>query len=81
MNSTEVGVFEQSNDVGFCRLLQCAQSRSLDSARAVEIFQDFSDKSNERLLSNQQLRALLVASNFYQGHLAWPIPGKFCSSL
>jgi hypothetical protein len=54
VDRTQVGVLEQSHQVGFSSLLQRKNSAALESQFLLEIVSDFSHESLERQLSDQQ---------------------------
>ena len=59
----QVGILEKTNKVGLSSLLKSQDGRSLESQVSLEILGDFSDKSLERKLSDQELSGLLVSSD------------------
>ena len=63
VDRAQVGVFEQANQVRFGRFLQGQDRGGLESQVSLEILGDFSDKSLERKLSDQELSRLLVSSD------------------
>ena len=60
----QVGIFEKPNKVSLSSLLKSQDGRSLESQVSLKILGDFSDKSLERKLSDQELSRLLVSSDF-----------------
>lgn len=66
VNSAQVGVLEQTNQVRFARLLQRHDGRCLEAQIGLEILRDFTNQALKRQLANQQLGRLLVATNFSQ---------------
>jgi len=71
VDGAEVGVLEESDEVGFSGLLQGKNGGGLESQVLFELLGDFSDESLERKLSQQQVGGLLVFSDFSQGDGAW----------
>lgn len=63
VDRTQIGVLEQSNEVGLASFLQGHHGGALESEIGLEILSDLTDQSLERELADQQLRALLVATD------------------
>ena len=63
MDSTQIGVFKEADQVGFAGLLQGPDGGGLEAQVSLEVLGDFTDKTLELQLSDQQLSALLVATN------------------
>ena len=63
VDGAQVGVLEKANKVSFGGFLKGQDGRSLESQVSLEILSDFSDKSLERKLSDQELSRLLVSSD------------------
>ena len=59
----QVGILEKTNKVGLGGLLKSQDGRSLESQVSLEVLGDFSDKSLEWKLSDQELSRLLVSSD------------------
>ena len=68
VDGAEVGVLEESDHVSFSSLLESENSRRLESEVILEVVGDFSDKSLERKLSDQELSRLLVSSDLTKGN-------------
>jgi hypothetical protein len=64
VDGSQVGVFEEGDQVGFRGLLQSHDGRRLESEVSLEVLGDFSNKSLEGQLSDQELSRLLVSSDF-----------------
>lgn len=73
VDSTQVGVFKQGDQVSFDGFLQSTDSRRLESQVGLEVLSDFSNQSLERQLSDQKFSGLLESSDFSQGHGTWLI--------
>ena len=69
----QVGVFEESDQVGFRGFLQCQDGRRLEAQVRLKVLCDLTNEALERQLADQQVRALLVATNFPQGCRAWSV--------
>ena len=63
MDGSEVGVLEQTNEVSLGGLLEGQNSARLESEVGLEVLGNLSDQSLEGKLADQQLSALLVASD------------------
>jgi len=55
MDSSQVGVFEQGDEVSFSSLLKSHDSRGLETKVGLEILSDFTDETLEGELPNEQL--------------------------
>jgi len=66
VDGAQVGVFEETNQVGFRGLLEGSNSGSLEAEIRLEVLSDFSDESLEGELSDEELSRLLVATDFSQ---------------
>jgi hypothetical protein len=80
MDGSQVGIFKESNKVSFCSFLKSKHSSSLESEIVLEVLGDFSDKSLERKLSDQQLSGLLVSSDFSQSDSSWSVSVRLLDS-
>lgn len=63
MDGAQVGVFEEGDEVGLNGLLKSTDGRGLESEIGLEVLGNFTDKTLERQLANQELSGLLVATN------------------
>ena len=68
MDCAKVGVFEESDKVGFSCFLKGQDSRALESEFSFVFMSDFPDKSLEWEFSDQKVSALLVFSDFSEGN-------------
>ncbi|KAH3666084.1 hypothetical protein OGAPHI_004273 [Ogataea philodendri] len=73
VDSAQVSVLEQGDEVSLDRLLQSTDSGRLESQVGLEVLSDFSDQSLERKLSDQELSRLLESSDFSQSNSTWLI--------
>ena len=55
MDSTEIGVLKQRNEIGLSCFLEGQNSLTLDSDFLFELSSDLTDQSLERELSNKQI--------------------------
>jgi len=63
VDGAQVGVFEETDQVGLAGLLESHDSRALEAEIGFEVLGDFTDKSLERQLADQKLGRLLVATD------------------
>ena len=69
MNSTQVGIFEETNKVRLSSFLKSENSRSLETKIAFgEILSDFTHKTLERQLADEEVSRLLVTADFTECH-------------
>jgi histone H3 len=68
MDSAEVSVFEESDEVGFGGFLKGHHSGALESQVSLEFLGDFSDQSLEGELSQQEISGFLIFSDFSEGN-------------
>jgi hypothetical protein len=71
MNGTEVGVFEESDHVGFGGFLEGKDGGGLESEVVLEFRSNFSDESLERKLSDEELCGFLVFPDFSECDGTW----------
>ena len=64
MDRAQVGVFEQADQVALTGFLQGHNCCALESQISLEVLSDFTDKTLERQLSDQQISWLLISSLF-----------------
>ena len=67
VDGSQVGILEKTNKVCLGGLLKSQDGRSLESQVSLEVLGDFSDKSLEWKLSDQELSRLLVSSDLTKG--------------
>ena len=63
MDGSKVGILKQTNEVSLGGLLEGQNSARLEAEVGLEVLGDLSDQSLEGKLADQQLSALLVASD------------------
>ena len=63
MDGAQVGVFEESNEVGLGSLLKGEDGRSLESEITLEVLCDLAHETLEGKLADEQVRRLLVATD------------------
>ena len=74
VDGTQVGVFEESYEVGLGSFLQGHDGRGLESQIGLEVLGDFTDQTLEGQLADEEFSALLVATDFTEGHGTGPVP-------
>jgi len=73
MDGSQVGVFEETNEVSFSSLLEGHDGGGLESEISLEVLGDLSDETLEWELSDQKFSALLITSDLSQGNSTWSI--------
>jgi histone H3 len=73
LDGSQVGVFEQGDEVSLGGFLQGHDGRGLESQVGLEVLSDFSNQSLEGELSDQELGRLLVLSDFSEGDGTGPV--------
>ena len=63
VDSAQVGIFEQTNEVGFRGFLERKDGRSLKAKIGLEILSNLANETLEGELADQQVRGLLVATD------------------
>ena len=70
VDGAQVGVLEQTNQVGLASLLKGHHGAALEAEIRLEVLGDLAHQTLERQLADQQLSALLVAADLTQRHRA-----------
>ena len=73
VDGAEVGVLEKADKVGLRRLLECDDSRRLESEVGLEVLGDFTHQTLERELADEELGRLLVASDLSESDGTWAV--------
>ena len=73
LDGSQVGVFEQGDEVSLGGFLQGHDGRGLESQVGLEVLGDFSNQSLEGELSDQELGRLLVLSDFSESDGTGPV--------
>ena len=71
------GFFEQADQVALTGFLQGHDCCALESQISLKNLSDFTDKSLERQISDQQLSWLLISSDFSQSDCSWSVSVRF----
>ena len=74
VDGTQVGVFEQTDEVGLRGLLKSHDGLVLEAEVRLKVLGDLTYQPCERCLSDQQFRGLLVSSDFTESHGSRPVP-------
>ncbi|KYQ59697.1 hypothetical protein ALC60_01363 [Trachymyrmex zeteki] len=72
VNGAQIRVFEQADQVSFRRFLEGTYSGALKAQIGLEILSDFTNQTLERQFPDEQLRGLLVSSDFSQSYSTRP---------
>merc|ERR1719250_115774 len=80
MDGAQVGVLEQSHQVGLASLLQSHHSRALEPEISLEILSNLPHEALEWQLADQQLCRFLVPPDLSEGHSSWSVPVGFLNS-
>jgi 2-keto-3-deoxy-galactonokinase len=67
VNSAQVAILEQADQIRLSGLLKSRNSRGLEAQIGFEILTDFSHKTLEGHAANEELSGLLVATDFAKG--------------
>ena len=73
VDGAKVGVFEETDEVSFAGFLEGHDGRALESEIGLEVLSNFTNKTLERQLADEELGALLVSSDFSQGDCSWSV--------
>ena len=80
VDGAQVGVLEETDQVGLASLLKGHDGGALESQIGLEVLGDFTDQTLEWQFPDEQLGALLVPSDFSQSDGSWPVPVGFLDS-
>ena len=73
VDSAQVGVLEQADQVALTSFLQGHDRSALESQVSLEVLGDLTDKSLERQLSDEKLSRFLVSSDLSQCNSSRPV--------
>jgi hypothetical protein len=73
VDGAQVGVLEQTDQVGLAGFLQGHDGRALETQVGLEVLSDLPNQALEGQLADEQLGALLVTTDLSQGHGAGPV--------
>ena len=73
VDGAEVGILEESDEVGLGRLLQSHDGGALEAEIGLEVLGDLADEALEGQLADQKLGALLVTTDLTEGDSPGPV--------
>ncbi len=68
MDGAQVGVLKERDEVSLDGLLKSTDGRRLEAKVRLEVLSDFTDQALEGQLADQELRRLLVATDFTESY-------------
>ncbi len=74
VDRAQVRVLEQTDEVSLAGLLEGHDGGRLEAEVSLEVLSDLADEALEGQLADQQLRGLLVTTDFTEGDCAGPVP-------
>ena len=74
VDGAQVGVLEETDQVSLAGLLQSHDGGALEAEIGLEVLGDLTDQALEGKLADQQLSALLVATDLTESHGTGPVP-------
>ena len=77
VDGAQVGVFEESYEVGLGSFLEGHDGRGLEAEISLEVLGDFTDQALERQLADEELSALLVTTDLTESYGTGPVPVGF----
>ena len=80
VNGAQVGVFKQTNEVSLASFLKSHHCGALETQIGLEILSDFSHKTLEGQLADQQLGGFLVTTDLTKSHCTRPVTMRFLDS-
>ena len=80
VDSAQVGVLKQTNQVSLGSLLKSHDGRRLEAEIGLEVLSDFTDQTLEGELPDQKLGALLVTTDLSESDGSGPVPVGFLNS-
>ena len=80
VDGAQVGVFEETDQVGFRGFLESSDGRRLESQVGLEVLGDLTDQTLEGELSDQEFGRLLVSSDLSKSDGSWSVTMRFLHS-
>ena len=80
VDGAQFGVLKETNEVGFASFLKSHHSGALETQICLEILSDFSHKTLEGQLADQQLSRLLVTTDLTKRECTRPVTMRFLDS-
>merc|ERR1719221_1772250 len=74
VDGAEVGVLEETHEVGLTGLLESHHGRALEAEVGLEVLSNLPDETLEWELADEELGGLLVAADLPESHSAGPVP-------
>jgi len=74
VDGSQVGVLEQTHQVGLSSLLESQDGGGLEAQVGLEVLGNLTDQALEGQLADQQLGGLLVLADLTQSHGTGPVP-------
>ena len=73
MDGTQVGVLEQTHQVGLAGLLQSHHGGALEAEVSLEVLGNLPDQALEGKLADEELSGFLVSPDLPESHCSWPV--------
>ena len=80
MDSAQVGVFEETDEVSFASLLEGHNGRALEAEVSLEILCDFTNKTLEWQFADEKFSRFLVSTDLTESDCSWPVTMGFLDS-
>ena len=80
MDGAQVGIFKEANQVSFASFLKSHHSRALETQVGLKILSDFSHKTLEGQLADEQLGRFLVPTDLTKSDCTRPVTMRFLDS-
>ena len=80
VDGAQIGVFKQTDKVSLASFLKSHHSRALETQICLEILSDFSHKTLEGQLADQQLGGFLVTTDLTKSDCTRPVSMRFLDS-
>ena len=80
VDGAQVGIFKQTNKVSLASFLKSHHSGALETQIGLEILSNFSHKTLEGQLADQQLGGFLVTTDLTKGDCTRPVTMRFLDS-
>ena len=80
VNSAQVGIFEQTDQISFAGLLESHDGGALETEIGLEILRNFPDQTLERKLADQKFGGFLITTDFSQSDGSGPVTMRFLNT-
>ena len=77
VDGTQVGILKETDQVSLTSLLKGHDGGALEAEISLEVLGNLTDQTLEGQLADQELCALLVATDLTESHCSWPVPVGF----